>query len=200
MDLVSCTSAEQGLGEKLDGRSDIFWLGVVPYQMATRDLPFSGEAHKAVFSSTLHQLPVPPREHNPKVREELECFITGALAKCRGLGYWSAAVTRDDLSRLVEEKERAFSSPVVVAVEAATVTVAEEPAEPADLAVEREEEGKAASRLFSGLRSAAAGDQKMAVYAAGSESLRVTYPYAVTCRHDLKSLPSELATCVAPSR
>ena len=141
LDLVRYMSPEQGLGEEVDGRSDIFSLGVVLYQMATGTFPFTGETPKAAFNATVHELPVPPRERNPEIPEELEWIISTTLAKYRELGYQRAAELRDDLNRLRKEKDTVFSQPFAVRVE--TEVAANGPAKSFDFTVAREGEGKA---------------------------------------------------------
>ena len=65
---VSYISPEQAQGQKVDHRSDIWSLGVVLYEMATGELPFSHEYDAAVVYSILDKSPLPPTE----IREKLK--------------------------------------------------------------------------------------------------------------------------------
>ena len=53
-------SPEQVLGQALDGRSDLFSLGVVYYLMLTGERPFKGEEVSAICYNVVHSEPVPP--------------------------------------------------------------------------------------------------------------------------------------------
>ncbi len=74
-------SPEQGLGKKIDGRSDIYSLGVVLYQMAIGRLPYQAETPMAVVIKHIHDPLPPPSQFNPDVPEALELVILKALAK-----------------------------------------------------------------------------------------------------------------------
>ncbi len=74
-------SPEQIQGEPLDGRSDIYSLGVVLYQLATGHLPFQADTPEEICLQHLRD-PVPsPRAQNPDLPEALEQVITAMLAK-----------------------------------------------------------------------------------------------------------------------
>jgi predicted Ser/Thr protein kinase len=74
-------SPEQGLGQPVDHRTDIYSLGVVLYQMATNDVPFHAETPLAVVIKHIHE-PLPlPRSINPALPEAVENVILKALAK-----------------------------------------------------------------------------------------------------------------------
>jgi len=72
---------EQFTGAPIDGRADIFSLGVVLYWLATGEQPFPGESVTAVSYKVVHTEPVPPRKLNPSVPAKLEAIILKCLAK-----------------------------------------------------------------------------------------------------------------------
>ena len=83
-------SPEQARGEALDSRSDLFSLGVVMYEMATRQVPFQGATSALVFVQLLNHAPEPVREWNESVPRELEKIIFKLLAKERTARFQTA--------------------------------------------------------------------------------------------------------------
>ena len=96
---ASYLSPEQAQGQPVDGRSDIYSLGCVLYEMVTGRPPFVGDTPVTVASKQVLEEPVPPSRLNPDVTAELDAVILRALAKNPANRYQSAEEFRADLER-----------------------------------------------------------------------------------------------------
>jgi len=74
-------SPEQVQGKRGDGRSDIYSLGVMLYEMLTGATPFPGANPFAIMNDRLMNHPVPPRELNPEISPELQEVIYRAMER-----------------------------------------------------------------------------------------------------------------------
>jgi hypothetical protein len=117
---VSYMSPEQVTGEELDGRTDLFSLGVVLYEALTGHQPFTGKTTAVVFSAILTQAPVAPVVLNPTLPLRLQEVVNNCLEKDRELRYQDAAGLRADLRRVKRDLESGRSG-VYRVTEAATV-------------------------------------------------------------------------------
>ena len=77
----SYMSPEQGRGEKVDGRSDLYALGVMLYEMATGRVPFDADTPIGVIFRHIQDPLPPPRTLNPAIPEPVARVIEKALAK-----------------------------------------------------------------------------------------------------------------------
>ena len=98
---------EQALGRTVDGRADLYALGVVLYELTTGRVPFPGDNPLATISQHLHAPPVPPRVLRPDLPRALETVILRLLAKDPTQRYATAAETADALRAAVGDVNEA---------------------------------------------------------------------------------------------
>lgn len=111
-------SPEQLRGEPLDGRSDLFSLGIVLFEMLTGRRPFEGELTAQLVVAILVQPHPPLRSLLPAAPPELELAVDRALAKQRELRYPSA----EELIADLQAATLADSSPSGTTVSSRSVT------------------------------------------------------------------------------
>jgi serine/threonine-protein kinase len=70
-----------GMTNRIDGRSDVYSLGVMMFQMATGSLPFAGTSFGEVLIGHLQIAPPEPRTLNPAIPEEYQGIVLKCLAK-----------------------------------------------------------------------------------------------------------------------
>jgi eukaryotic-like serine/threonine-protein kinase len=99
-------SPEQIRKERLDARTDLFSFGLVLYEMAIGQRPFTGQTAEAVHHAILHDAPAAAHDVNPAIPPRLEAVIAKALEKDRTQRYQSAAAMGQDLQELQGKKRR----------------------------------------------------------------------------------------------
>jgi eukaryotic-like serine/threonine-protein kinase len=81
MGTPSYMSPEQVKGRAVDGRSDIFSLGVMLYEMVTGEKPFPGQNITTVIYKIVNEEPVPPRQIDPSIHPGISAVVMRALEK-----------------------------------------------------------------------------------------------------------------------
>jgi len=97
MGTPSYMSPEQVKGRPVDGRSDIFSLGVMLYEMLTGEKPFPGQSITTVIYKIVNEEPIPPRQLNPSIHPGLNEIAMRALAKEPEVRYQSCREMLEDL-------------------------------------------------------------------------------------------------------
>ena len=117
---IAYMSPEQARGQDLDGRSDIFSLGLVIYEMVAGRQAFTGETTAVIFDGILNRTPPAPSEINADVPLELERIIARAIDKDRAARYQHAAELAADLKPLRRAADPVTLSSTVTAAKTAS--------------------------------------------------------------------------------
>jgi hypothetical protein len=152
MGTVDYIAPEQAQGLPADGRSDLYSLGVVLYQMLSGRLPFEAETPAGMMFRHVYDRPSPLADFSPWIPPALAAFVHRLLAKAPADRYPSAREALDDLRALGHGETRkrpaalvwggaAFLLVAAIAVAGAvSVSLSGRPREPMQEAAARHEE------------------------------------------------------------
>lgn len=93
-------SPEQATGGLVDGRSDVYSLGVILFQLLTGERPFRGN-HRMLLHQVVHEEAPSPRRLNGSIPRDLETICLKCLEKSPSRRYQSARELADDLRRFL---------------------------------------------------------------------------------------------------
>jgi serine/threonine protein kinase/formylglycine-generating enzyme required for sulfatase activity len=116
-----------GEGHRVDGRSDIFSLGVVFYELLAKRRPFKADTQDELLEQIANVEAKPPRQIDHAIPKELERICLKALSKRASDRYTAAIDMADDLRHFLDEQ--AFKQPAVVS-EKPTLPLPATPASP----------------------------------------------------------------------
>src|SRR5690242_119725 len=107
---------EQALGQAIDGRADLYALGVLLYELTTGRVPFTGDDPLTIVSQHVHAPVVPPRVLRSDIPPMLETIIVRLLAKDPAQRFSSAAETRAALIESLKTEAAPLEGAPAVAI------------------------------------------------------------------------------------
>jgi serine/threonine protein kinase len=90
---------EQAMAKDLDGRADLFAVGLCMYKMLTHELPFRGDNEFQIYNNILSKEIVPPRQLNPQVPEEVNQIVMTLLQRDPDKRYQDGYTAKQELER-----------------------------------------------------------------------------------------------------
>ncbi len=193
-------SPEQARGESVDGRSDVYSVGVVLYHLLAGRTPFVGESALGVALQHVSDDPLPPSHHRD-VHPALEAICLRALSKLPRDRFQSARAMRRALrSALDEERRTSYSTPPLVLTRPAIATPRFGSSSPTELAAARAHVAR--RTLGSRIRQAAAASAGGALLALGIAASVPAIRHTVeqTLRRRFEMAQTAAAALIDPSR
>jgi hypothetical protein len=111
---VSYMSPEQLQGKTLDGRSDIFAVGVMLFEAMTSVLPFAAEDTGAAITNTLYRQPPSLSNFLANYPKELDDIVSKCLAKEPGERFQTAGELADKLTQVQQELQQSQAAPTII--------------------------------------------------------------------------------------
>jgi serine/threonine protein kinase/formylglycine-generating enzyme required for sulfatase activity len=105
----------RGEGHRVDGRSDVFSLGVVLYELLAGRRPYPGQTHEELMEQVAKHDPPPPRQIYEDIPKELERVCLKALSKRASERYQTAKEMADDLRYFLDQSTRHHGSAAALA-------------------------------------------------------------------------------------
>jgi eukaryotic-like serine/threonine-protein kinase len=110
--VVAYMSPEQALGGRVDGRTDLFSLGVILYEMLTGGNPFVAEGTTETILRVMHRVPPPPSSVNPALPRSVDVLLGRLLARDLATRASDAATIAAELRRCRAQMDEAMTDSV----------------------------------------------------------------------------------------
>ena len=109
---VHYISPEQARGGHVDGKTDLYSLGIVIYEMLTGRIPFESDSPVAIAMKHIQETPISPREYNPEISQSVENMILKSLSKNISERYQNANDMKKDIMRLMDNPDAQIGTKV----------------------------------------------------------------------------------------
>ena len=101
---------EQAMAKDLDGRADLFAMGLILYRMLTNHLPFEGNNEFQIYNSILSKEIPPPRAFNPEIPQHVEQIVMKLLQRDPDMRYQDGYSAKIDLDRALQQLSPGYSN------------------------------------------------------------------------------------------